>query len=203
MKDIEENSNSSSNELSLEEIDRMVAEKQNMSISEINDEVRQLENDIKVKRIEIQGLPSDALNLTINKRRNSIVTELFKERPWLIANIEQVLDKSSENDEFEDPAESMMNSPSNDKLVVLKLSIRWNVYAEVTYPTCRTIIELSISDFQKNEHRTSRRRGQNEEENEGLSLPRRRIWYECITMFFCCTPIDCFIVFLVQLMAAL
>jgi len=132
MKDIEENSNSSSNELSLEEIDRMVAEKQNMSISEINDEVRQLENDIKVKRIEIQGLPSDALNLTINKRRNSIVTELFKERPWLIANIEQVLDKSSENDEFEDPAESMMNSPSNDKLVVLKLSSRLNLLSSNT-----------------------------------------------------------------------
>jgi len=127
MKDIEENSNSSSNELSLEEIDRMVAEKQNMSISEINDEVRQLENDINVKRIEIQGLASDALNLTINKRRNLIVTELFKERPWLIANIEQVLDKSSENDEFEDTAESMMNSPSNDKMVVLKLSSRLNL----------------------------------------------------------------------------
>ena len=49
-----------------------------------------LEKDINIKRIEIQGLASDALNLTINKRRNIIVTELFKERPWIIANIEQV-----------------------------------------------------------------------------------------------------------------
>ena len=49
-----------------------------------------------MKQIEIQGLASDALNLTINKRQNIIVTELFKERPWIIANIEQVLDKSSE-----------------------------------------------------------------------------------------------------------
>merc|ERR1712126_259501 len=84
------------------------------------------------------------------------------------------------------------------------------IYAEVTCPTCRTNIELSISDFQKNEHleleyhdETERRKGQNEEENERLSLPRRRIWYECITMFVWCTPIDCLIVFLVQLMAAL
>ena len=80
-----------------------------------------------MKQIEIQGLASDALNLIINKRQNIIVTELFNERPWIIANIEQVLDKSSENDEFEDTAESMMNSPSNDKMVVLKLSSRLNL----------------------------------------------------------------------------
>ena len=85
-----------------------------------------------MKQIEIQGLASDALNLTINKRQNIIVTELFNERPWIIANIEQVLDKSSENDEFEDPAESMMKSPSNDKLVVLKLSSRLNLLSSNT-----------------------------------------------------------------------
>merc|ERR1712135_240564 len=83
-----------------------------------------LEKDANMKQIEIQGLASDALNLTINKRQNIIVTELLNERLWIIANIEQVLDKSSENDEFEDTAKSMMNSPSNDKMVVLKLSSR-------------------------------------------------------------------------------
>merc|ERR1712135_30404 len=81
-----------------------------------------LEKDANMKQIEIQGLASDALNLIINKRQNRIVTELFIGRPWIIANIEQVLDKSSENDEFEDTSESMMNSRSNDKMVVLKLS---------------------------------------------------------------------------------
>ena len=106
--------------------DTFEAELQGLSAEEIRQRTRQVENEISFMRREMNRIKNEAANQTEHIKDNKKKVEMNKQRPWLVANVIEIVDPYDEGEE--DGAARDANSEMQSKGVVVKTSTRQTVF---------------------------------------------------------------------------
>merc|ERR1719436_1234934 len=100
-----------------------------MSIDEINQRIRLLDNDVRIMKNEHGRLTFDYNTIQEKTKENSDKIKLNRQLPHLVANVAEILDLAEEDDE--DGATQDIDSMRNGKSLVVKTTTRQTIFLPV------------------------------------------------------------------------
>lgn len=106
--------------------DTFEADLQGLSAEEIRQRTRQIENEISFMKRDMNRIKNQALDQTERIKDNKKKVDMNKQRPWLVANVIEIIDPYDEGEE--DGSARDANTEVQAKGVVVKTSTRQTVF---------------------------------------------------------------------------
>lgn len=106
--------------------DTLEADLQGLSAEEIRQRTRQIENEISFMKRDMHRIKNQALDQTERIKDNKRKVDMNKQRPWLVANVIEIVDPYDEGEE--DGSARDANTEVQAKGVVVKTSTRQTVF---------------------------------------------------------------------------
>jgi 26S proteasome regulatory subunit T5 len=106
--------------------DTFEADLQGLSAEEIRQRTRQIENEISFMKRDMNRIKNQALDQTERIKDNKRKVDMNKQRPWLVANVIEIVDPYDEGEE--DGSARDANTEVQAKGVVVKTSTRQTVF---------------------------------------------------------------------------